>query len=52
MESNVLYPKVFTSNFVLLINSESIASSYSEMDEHVGIVLFNTLARPVDRAIL
>ena len=23
MESNVLYPKVFTSNFVLLINSEN-----------------------------
>ena len=52
MESKVLYPKVFTSNFVLLMNSESIASSYSEMDEHVGIVLFNTLARPVSWAIL
>ena len=44
--SKVLYPSVFTSNLALLINSCSIASSYSDMEEQVGTVLFMTIDLP------
>ena len=44
--SKTLYPSVFTSNFALLINSFSIASSYAEREEQVGTVLFKTIALP------
>ena len=38
--------RVLTSNLALLINSSSMASSYSEMEEQVGMALLITVERP------
>ena len=40
--SKDLYPNVLTNNLAFSINSSSIATSYSEIDGQVGIVLFMT----------